>query len=325
MSLEIARDYDEQASYQLALRFLTTNEVGERLDVHLSYESFQYLDEEAHALYGDAKYPRVEYSGTDSRVTIYTIPTALHGTSASSLQTAIRDSVRDILIRHDKRELLRCLQPVGEATYEFADDQGRPSSKTADGGLKYCKFGRTELIIVIEVGVSEAYQHLRADIELWLTSFQSPIGILLWLNERPRFSFPAAESCGAYSNNQRAMFKNAMDRTAREVPFGPYVYSGHKWFGILDTAIIEVFQRDMHTNKITSRKYPVTEGGHKVVHGDSIDIGLTIKDLFPPDEMTIDDIRLEPIRLDAIFLMEVFSGASKDTAVARFNHFVNPK
>ncbi|KAK9311366.1 hypothetical protein V1524DRAFT_342011, partial [Lipomyces starkeyi] len=95
------------------------------------------------------------------------------------------------------------------------------SSKTADGGLKCCKFGRTELIIVIEIGVSEAYQQLRADIELWLNSFQSPIGILLWLNERPRFSFPAAESRGAYSNSQRAMFKNAKERTARDVPYGP--------------------------------------------------------------------------------------------------------
>ncbi|ODQ70259.1 hypothetical protein LIPSTDRAFT_75285 [Lipomyces starkeyi NRRL Y-11557] len=56
MSLEMALHDHQQASYQRALNFLKVNEPERRLEVHLSPRSFQLLDEQAHALYGDAKY-----------------------------------------------------------------------------------------------------------------------------------------------------------------------------------------------------------------------------------------------------------------------------
>ncbi|KAK9237065.1 hypothetical protein V1525DRAFT_377924 [Lipomyces kononenkoae] len=323
-ALEMAPDEPEQATYGRAWQFLRANEPGRRLDVHLSYTSFRSLEEQAQVLYGDAKYPRVEYSGTDCRVTIYTIPTALHGRSAAALEDCIRDSVRDILIQHNKRELVKYVQAVGESTYEFTDDQGRPSTKTPDGGIVYCRFARSELVIIIEVGVSEAYLQLKADIELWLNSSQSPNGILLWLSEKPRFSFPSADSRSAYSATQH-MLTSSMEQARRDAPFGPYLHSGHSWFGTLEAASLEVYQRDLRTNIITWRKYPLLEGGSVLIRDESIDVGLTISDIFSPDERAVDDIRLEPVRLDTGVLMEVLSAAAKDTAVDRFNAYVMPK
>jgi hypothetical protein len=131
---------DEQASYRRALNFLTANEPERRLDICLSYRTFQALEKLAYVLYGDAKYmttdkepllsieltcsryPRVEYDSSGSRLTIYTAPSALHGASAAALQQGIVNSVRDGLIRHHKQELFRYIQPIGESTYNSVDE-----------------------------------------------------------------------------------------------------------------------------------------------------------------------------------------------------------
>ncbi|KAK9482702.1 hypothetical protein V1527DRAFT_379844, partial [Lipomyces starkeyi] len=114
------------------------------------------------------RYPRVEYSAIDSGVTIYTIPTALHSVSAVGLQQCIRVSIRDMLIRFDKKHLTSRIVPVGESTYSSVDDQGGRSTKTPDAGLQYDNGQRNDLFIIVEVGVSDGYQQLKADIELWL-------------------------------------------------------------------------------------------------------------------------------------------------------------
>ncbi|ODQ72886.1 hypothetical protein LIPSTDRAFT_71166 [Lipomyces starkeyi NRRL Y-11557] len=56
ISLEMAPYDEERASYQRALNFLTANEPERRLDIYLSYKSFQSLEEKARAIYGDANY-----------------------------------------------------------------------------------------------------------------------------------------------------------------------------------------------------------------------------------------------------------------------------
>ncbi|ODQ72268.1 hypothetical protein LIPSTDRAFT_72999, partial [Lipomyces starkeyi NRRL Y-11557] len=56
ISLEMAPYDEERASYQRALNFLNANEPERRLDIYLSYKSFQSLEEKARAIYGDAKY-----------------------------------------------------------------------------------------------------------------------------------------------------------------------------------------------------------------------------------------------------------------------------
>ncbi|KAK9357949.1 hypothetical protein V1504DRAFT_322751 [Lipomyces starkeyi] len=322
MSSEMALRDDVEASYQRALNFLTVNEPERRLDICLSYKYFLSLEEQAHALYGDAKYPRVEYSATDSRVTIYTAPTALHSSSAVALQQAISFSLHDILVQHGKQELFERIVPVGESTYESVDDQGSGSTKTPDGGLQYYWNGRTILTVVIEAGFSEGYSQLRDDIMVWLNEMHSRCAILLWLNERPRFRFPKITRNRVYAVTQLPLFTSAIEQMARDTPLGPYRYNQHNWFGTIDSAYIVVYRQDMPTNSHPYNSCPVVENGTLVVHGATLDIGLTIGDLFPPDEEQIADIQSEPVHVKAQYLLNALSSGAQNTAKARFNRFL---
>ncbi|KAK9345649.1 hypothetical protein V1522DRAFT_407031 [Lipomyces starkeyi] len=143
---------DEQASYRRALNFLTANEPERRLDICLSYRTFQALEKPAHVLYGDAKYPRVEYDSSGSRLTIYTAPSALHGASAAALQQGIVNSVRDGLIRHHKQELFRYIQPIGESTYNSVDEQGGGSKKPPMAGSSITKMGAQHWSSLLRLG-----------------------------------------------------------------------------------------------------------------------------------------------------------------------------
>ncbi|KAK9330417.1 hypothetical protein V1520DRAFT_377738 [Lipomyces starkeyi] len=143
-------------------------------------------------------------------VTIYTIPAELHGASAAVLQTAIRDSVRDGLLRHNKQELLRRIIPIGESTISSTDVLGEGSTKTPDGGFRYNdpSTGRQELALIIETGVSGTYQQLRADINVWLSHIHCRAAILLWFKESPSFKNPT--NAVAYSVNDPPAFDHAM-------------------------------------------------------------------------------------------------------------------
>ncbi|KAK9329762.1 hypothetical protein V1520DRAFT_363255 [Lipomyces starkeyi] len=315
---DMAAADNEQASYERALNFLTANEPERRCDIRLSYISFQALEEQAQALYGHVKYPRVEYAASDSRVTIYTAPSAFHGASAASLQLGIRDSVRDVLIRINKEQLLTHTILVGESTYESVDEQRRRSIKTPDGGLKYYSDGCTVLTVIIEVGVSEGYRELQADIMLWMNEFHCRTAILLWNKERPRFRFPGNR--GVYSVDERPLFSEAMQQVAGVSPFGPYRYRDKSWFGTLDTAFIEVYKRDSHTGNITTTTCPIVQNGQMVVQGDSVDIGLTLGDAFPVDEDAIRDSRTVPVHLQTDFLRNILISGAIDTAQNRFIH-----
>ncbi|KAK9314843.1 hypothetical protein V1524DRAFT_122332 [Lipomyces starkeyi] len=319
ISLEMAPYDEERASYQRAFNFLTANEPERRLDIYLSYKSFQSLEEKARAMYGDAKYPRVEYSALDSRVIIHTIPTALHGESAVGLQLCIRESVRDILIRFDKKRLTSRILPVGESTYSSVDNQGAHSTKTPDAGLQYDNGQRNDLLIIVEAGVSEGYQQLKADIELWLRKFGCRIGILLWLKEKPRFRLPARDSSNSHSATERALFENAMWHARRRGPFGPYSFNGHNWFGTLDIALIEVFKTDVNANDISSEQYVVVEDGAATIQADSLDIGLIMGDAFPFDEQLSVDEKALPILLETELLLHIIQTAVHNTAIKRYN------
>ncbi|KAK9358460.1 hypothetical protein V1504DRAFT_493797 [Lipomyces starkeyi] len=296
MLKEMATADDEEASYERALNFLTDNEPERRFDIPLSYRSFQALEEQAHTLYGDTKYPRVEYDGSDSRVTIYTAPSALHGRSAEALQLGITYSVRDELIRLNKQHLLNHIQPVGVSTQEI--------NKKPDGGFIYYHDGRTLLTVIIEVGVSEGYRELQADIMLWMNEFQCLTAILLWNKGRPRFRFPRNRS--AYS------------QVAEVSPFGPYRYRDKSWFGTLDTAFIEVYKRDSHTGNITTTTCPIVQNGQMVVQGESVDIGLTLGDVFPVDKDAIGDSQTVPVLIQTDFLRNILISGAIDTAQNRF-------
>ncbi|KAK9427398.1 hypothetical protein V1505DRAFT_380276 [Lipomyces doorenjongii] len=322
MSLGMALRDNEQVSYRRALNFLMANEPEKRLDVCLSPKSFQFLDEQAHSLYGDAKYPRVQYSAIDSRVIITTIPTALHSRSASGLQDLISRSVRDTLIRLNKGELCDDVLLVGDSEYSIVDDQGRVSRKTPDGGLTYSdEEGKEALTIVIEAGFSESYQQLKKNVKLWLNQFECHTAMIIFSTENPSFRSPTNEDNKTCSVTERALFESAMEHTRRVNPFGPYCFRGHTWFGTMANATIEVLKKNPTTGKIKSKKQEVVRAGRMMVHGDSVDVGLTIGDAFPPNHLAIEDICEEPLLLATHLVRKFLVSGARKTAETRFFNF----
>ncbi|KAK9339542.1 hypothetical protein V1521DRAFT_121695 [Lipomyces starkeyi] len=95
------------------------------------------------------------------------------------------------------------------------------------------------------------------------------------------------------------MFTNAMEQIRRDTPHGPYCYDGHNWLENYILHFFEVYQRDLLTDTILPcNKYPIVQQGRIVVQGDSLDLGVTIGDLYPPDEEQIGDVRSEPVQLE---------------------------
>ncbi|KAK9363111.1 hypothetical protein V1504DRAFT_438007 [Lipomyces starkeyi] len=311
----------ERDSYERALHFLKANKPEKRLDIDLSYESFRALEIQAQAK-TQSMYPRLGYCAIDSRVTIHTALTALHSSAAVSLQDYIRDCLRDVLVRHGRQGVLDLLIPVGDTTYESADDQGRGTSKSPDNGFKYKIVGRcAELIFVIEVGVSEGYRALVADIMLWLNQFHCRTAILLLFKEQQSFRYP--RNSDAYSVSDLPAFQAAMEQAESAHPYGPYCFREHAWFGTMDTAIIEVFKRNPTSGTITTeKKCTLVNGGHMVIQADRLDLGLSLGDFFPPDEERVADIQTAPIRPRTESLRLVLASGAEDTARARFARFM---
>ncbi|KAK9237783.1 hypothetical protein V1525DRAFT_388118 [Lipomyces kononenkoae] len=266
------------------------NEPEKRLDIQLSYQNFIALNEQAHALYGDAKYPRVEYAASDSRVTIHTVPTALHSDSA-----------------HNKQHLINYVLPVGDSTKESVNSQGMRSTKTPDAGLRFDNGTCRGLTLIIEAGVSEGYPALKRDIELWLNEF--------------KFGYPRGSVI--YSAIDQPLFDSAMQQARNSHPFGPYSYRFHSWFGPVTKAIIEVFKRDASTGNIESKEHKVVENGTMVVGSDYLKLGLTIGDFFL-DVPEIESIRGVPIDISTSFVHHFVASAAQETAESRFSCFVYP-
>ncbi|KAK9327611.1 hypothetical protein V1520DRAFT_393749 [Lipomyces starkeyi] len=308
------KDQAERVSYQRALNFLKVNEPEKRLDISLSPKYFQLLDEQAHALYGDAydRYPRLQYSAIDSRVIINTVPTALHSESACGLQELIFRSVRDTLIRLNKGDLCDDVLLVGDSDHSIVDEQGRNSRKTPDGGLQYINDeGKNALTFIIEAGFSESYRQLKKDVKLWLNQFECHTAMIIFLTENPGFRSPTNEGNNTCSVTERA-------NTWRVSPFGPYCFRGHAWFGTVATATIEVLKKNPTTGRIKAKKQEVVLNGQMMVEGDSVDLGLTIGDAFPPNHVAIEDICAEPVLLATHLVRKILATGARNTAKTRF-------
>ncbi|KAK9235722.1 hypothetical protein V1525DRAFT_390191 [Lipomyces kononenkoae] len=137
-----------------ALRFLVDNEPAKRLDIQLSYRNFIALEEQAHALYGDAK-----YIANDQEMLLWWIrPT-------SNRYPRVGESLSIPFQRrcYNRQHLIDYVLPMGDSTNE----SGTGSTKTSDAGLLFDDGQRRLLTLIVEAGVSEGYRALKRDIELW--------------------------------------------------------------------------------------------------------------------------------------------------------------
>ncbi|KAK9316195.1 hypothetical protein V1522DRAFT_335377, partial [Lipomyces starkeyi] len=200
------------------------------------------------------------------------------------------------------------------------NDDGKESVKTPDGGLEYSRPGLEAVAVVaIEVGVSETYEKLFADITRWMQEFHCHTGILFSLNETPRFSYPGRQVMNAYSAAiDLDPFSVTIGEARLNQPFGYYL----NWFGTLDSAFIEIYRRDPISASYEANNFrsQLLRVGIELLQGDNIDVGLAMEDLFPPGQEDIEEIRQVPISLDVNLLQKFLEDGTANTAKFRFQH-----
>ncbi|KAK9242712.1 hypothetical protein V1506DRAFT_555892 [Lipomyces tetrasporus] len=263
----------EQKSYQRALGFLIENEPERRFDIPLQGQ--------ARTRYGDECFPRVEYS---SRV-----HSALHAKAAEVVQQWLDEALRAELASHDMREVGDRFSTARGRTMTTGNDELKVSVKNPDGGLVYHKAGQERMTVAIVVGVSQAHHPLKDDIMTWMHEFHCRTGVLFSLKEKPGFKHP---------------MNSAADIGPLDQPFGPYVYNQQQWFGSLDRAFVEIYRRDTNGGLKPPQRFNVIKDGKFVLPGDSVNLTLTVKDMFPRDEEDIDGIQLLPMFFRNNFLQE---------------------
>ncbi|KAK9319309.1 hypothetical protein V1517DRAFT_341840 [Lipomyces orientalis] len=126
----------EQASYQRALDFLIENEPESVIDIECSYESYIALQKQARELYGDAKYPRLDYFEGVSRLRIKTQSSPLVTGIGAFLQQSILNSARDALLRQNRPDLAERIVPGGEFGIGYSlspEDQAGESTQPPEG------------------------------------------------------------------------------------------------------------------------------------------------------------------------------------------------
>ncbi|KAK9317036.1 hypothetical protein V1522DRAFT_399213 [Lipomyces starkeyi] len=307
----------EQQLYQTALDFLVKNEPEQYLEVKLSFESYEALEEQARNMYGEKKYPYVDYCETTSTVTIYTIPTYLHGHISAVLQNELCYAVREVLQCHGRQQLAANVMPSGESTERTKWGQHRVS-KTPDGGIVYEIEEDSTLTVVIETGVSETYEKLKEDVTVWLEGTECRTCILVCLTETPKYRSPKPGAI-QFSDSDFRMSVGTFSRASRHGPFGPYVHKGHTWFHVLESAFAEVYKRDDFSGKISSQKYQLVRDGNYVIGEDEVDLDLIVGDFIPTDESAVADIRLIPVQLSGRVISKVLRAGIARSAFQRFS------
>ncbi|KAK9495505.1 hypothetical protein V1508DRAFT_190625 [Lipomyces doorenjongii] len=242
----------------------------------------------------DTQYPDVDYCETSSTVTIYAIPTYLHGHISAGLQNELCNPVGDVLKRNGRQQLAAHVRPSGESTERARWGQHR-ASKTPDGGIVYEIEEDSTLTVVIETGVSEVY-----DILTETPKYRSPK--------------PGAIQC---SDSDFRMSVGTFSRASRHGPFGPYVHKGHTCFHVLESAFAEVYKRDAFSGKISSQKYFAME--ITCLERMRSSLGLIIGDFIPTDGSAVADIRSTPIQLSGEVISEVLRAGIARTAFQRFS------
>ncbi|KAK9326779.1 hypothetical protein V1520DRAFT_103557 [Lipomyces starkeyi] len=150
---------DTEDQYQRALNFLVTNEPEQYLEVQLPLHKYEELERYADSLYGEKKYPYVDYDTNTSTAIIYTAPAPLHGMVSAQLQHLIQRGAEMALIQHNQPEIARKLKAYGESSARplFGGYNSR-ISKVPDGGLIYFLTREEVVTVTIETGLSEKYE-----------------------------------------------------------------------------------------------------------------------------------------------------------------------
>ncbi|KAJ8097842.1 hypothetical protein POJ06DRAFT_270657 [Lipomyces tetrasporus] len=288
----------EEDPYQRAVDFLSANEPEKYLRVQLPIDKYEKLQSHAETLYGEKKYPYIDYCPDTSTVVIYTAPLRRYMEwSLHTCKPMYHAAAVELELLHNKPELVHRLKAYGESTNRPSfEGYGRRISKTPDGGLIYYFNNRRVLALVIETRPTEDYHKLQRDIRLWLHGMRCRTGILICLQEEPK----------------------VVAEISNETPFGPLIYNGHRWFGKLGAVFAEVHRRVDADGEIQVEPKWLVRSGTFVVDDEKLDFGLTLGDLFPEDDADAPDVRSVVIKLSTEDVKGLLVYGVTETALVRF-------
>ncbi|KAK9356258.1 hypothetical protein V1523DRAFT_261946 [Lipomyces doorenjongii] len=278
-------------NYDKALYLLTHNPPEQRLDIPMPYSKYLQLEESWSKFKADnnileeKRYPSLSYNALMQIATILTPQSALHDCTAEKIKEIVRSNIDEYLSIHQPRAIGRT-QNFGSTTVK---DCGK-NSKDPDQSFVYGRPGRQSRVqVTIECGVSENYNALCRDKNLWINQLGAKAVILICLKEVPRFKNPPTayeyiKDAAAEADNMGEHAADAMVHNLKRGNYGPIEYRGHIWAGKLDEVFVEVWRAG---DGQPVRNWLISHGRRNRLPKT---IGLRISDFFPEDEWATSNI-----------------------------------
>ncbi|KAK9369323.1 hypothetical protein V1509DRAFT_652454 [Lipomyces kononenkoae] len=224
-----------------------------RLEVQASREEYErvqtILEDE------ESKYPRLWYDGSRNIAIVAGPPSALHGNMAGGvLKSIISEVVGQQEISSEITDRINQATVTGNT-------RGR-TTRGWDGAILYQEPNRSSLMIVVEIGVSQAYESLRAAISWSVCALRCRLGILMCIREHgpQQTREPLQYSSIQEENDDVGVSEEDFRRQLMERPYGPLVRNGV----VLETYRLPDGNILPETLLQPSRSFTIAEGGEFV-------------------------------------------------------------
>ncbi|KAK9319065.1 hypothetical protein V1517DRAFT_297961 [Lipomyces orientalis] len=259
-AIDAAMDTDEEIRVRQIRRIIFANEPDREHEFKLSEESYNQLRTEFVKDEDDDTYPRLLYDWTRQVITIVTAPTDLHEDTSSVILSSIYNRVTSIMQREQielgSDETLATIHSptilvdTGHSRYEMEPD----------GAIYFETVDSRDYKVIIEVGVSQAYDSLLDNIDN-----TCDLVILLAFNEKHRYSAPRQRIfLSPHESKAQVVQMRRHLRSPSYPKFRELEFLGHIWFHELSDAFIEVVRKAPSSDgrdDLMRSKYVLVENG----------------------------------------------------------------
>ncbi|KAK9368313.1 hypothetical protein V1509DRAFT_658688 [Lipomyces kononenkoae] len=259
------------------------------------------------------KYPQLWFDGTRNIAIVVAAPSAVHGAMAGGILKSISDEV--MMNQGISSELRRGLVWVADTT----NTRGL-TRRGWDGALLYEQGNRSTLMIAVEVGVSQAYESLRAAISWSVCALRCPLGIAMSIREGGRgiipdmLYYPSIQEADNAFHDAEEDFRCQLTQS----PYGPLIREQVTWYGRVRQVILEAYRMpDENSAPQTllhpSQSFMIVEDGKFV--GDNVPPNLqevVLGDCIPGHILSGEEIEATPVNF---FRRQWFDNKFQDSMV----------
>ena len=188
------------------------------------------------------RYPRLSYNAATSTLIVQCMPTPLHQSITSLLNNEFMQSRANL-----PRNLRNQTSVAWETTNNKFGDNWFGSKKRPDMSLEVQNAARQfELKWVVEAGLSETYDQLVEDAQLWLEGHRTvAMVILVKFGEVPRYHCPVSSD---QNPEELGISLKGEEIEEAEVTMlgqlGPATYKGLQWVGKISEVFMETWVQD---------------------------------------------------------------------------------